>query len=383
MPTGATMGDPRVTAGSGQSRSASNGSDPVLPSVPFIRASMPHTEPMGFDQSRTLNATTQDLGVHDVVAYGYLRHIVIKVTATGAVDATDAVFNPEGPFNVLQDVVLSEPNGATIAQFNNGYELYLANKYGGYFGYNDPRRNLTTDGDGNFTFILRIPVEINARHGLGSLPNQNAASPFKVRLKLAPLATVYSAAPDTTAPSVRIQTHLEAYDQPSGSSGSATNQVTPPAMNTTQYWSVQNHNVNAGEQRIRLERVGNYIRNLIMVYYRTSSTRANGESDWPTELKLTLDTVPVETLDKGLFRARVYERYGYLPTSLESAGSQDNGVFPFDFCHEFAGTVGHENNDLWLPTLTSSRLEIQGNFTTAGTLYVLTNDISTAGNVFM
>lgn len=369
------------TAGSGQERSAKNGDAPVIPTVPFIRASMLHSEPMGFDQSRLLAATTTDLGVHDVTAYGYVRNVVIKVTATGASDATDAVFAADGPWNVLQDIILSEPNGATIAQFNNGFELYLANKYGGYLAYNDPRRLLTTDSDGNFAFTLRIPLELNQRHGLGALPNQNAASPFKVRLKLAPSTTVYTDVPDAVLPTVRVQTYLEAYDQPSGSTGSAQNMTTPPALNTTQYWSTQSYNVNAGEQRIRLERVGNYIRNLLFVFY--SAARADGETEWPEELRLTLDTVPIEVLDRALWRQRIYERYGYLLTSLDTAGSRDNGVYPYDFCHEFTGHVGMENNDLWLPTLTSSRLEIQGNFTGAGTLYVLTNDVSTAGNVFM
>ena len=61
----------------------------------------------------------------------------------------------------------------------------------------------------------------------------------------------------------------------------------------------------------------------------------------------------------------------------------DNGVFVYDFMHEFDGLYGRGNRDLWLPTLGSTRLEVQGSFGTAGTLTVLTNDVAIAGSVFI
>ena len=51
--------------------------------------------------------------------------------------------------------------------------------------------------------------------------------------------------------------------------------------------------------------------------------------------------------------------------------------------HEFDGTLGRENRDLWLPTLGSSRLEWQFTAANAGTLTVYTNDVAIAGPVFM
>jgi hypothetical protein len=42
-----------------------------------------------------------------------------------------------------------------------------------------------------------------------------------------------------------------------------------------------------------------------------------------------------------------------------------------------------ENRDLWLPTLGSTRLELQGSFGGAGVLTVLTNDVAIAGSVFI
>src|SRR5690606_27379986 len=105
---------------------------------------------------------------------------------------------------------------------------------------------------------------------------------------------VYSTAP-SSLPDVRVRVFLEAWDQPEASMAGATNQTTPPAMNTTQFWSSQVYNVNAGEQTIRLTRVGNYIRNLIFIYRDDSSpaTRSGGESEFPDPLRVYLDTRPV------------------------------------------------------------------------------------------
>ena len=49
----------------------------------------------------------------------------------------------------------------------------------------------------------------------------------------------------------------------------------------------------------------------------------------------------------------------------------------------FDGLLGRENRDLWLPTLGSTRLEIQGSFANAGNLTVYTNDVAIAGSVFL
>jgi hypothetical protein len=265
-------------------------------------------------------------------------------------------------------------------------------KWGGYRS-NDgadpaasPAYSAIASATGNFQFMLRIPIELNLRDSLGSLPNQNAAATFKLRLTLAGSAQVYGTVP-STLPSVRFRVFLEAWDQPEAQTAGQHNQTTPPAMNTTQFWSSQIYNVNAGAQTIRLTRVGNYLRNLIFIF--RSTTRASGNSQWPDPVTLYLDTRPIDIVEINNFRHQMYERTGFggglgatVPAN-ETPQGLDNGVFVYDFCHEFDGTLGRENRDLWLPTLGSTRLEIQGVFGLAGTLTVLTNDVAIAGNVFI
>lgn len=392
MPTAATQSPaapPRKTGSSDQK---------VMPTVPFIRASAKHREPAGIDKSLLLTTSDQDLGVFDIPAYGYVRNIVLLVTASGGTGGSPSVtLTEDGIFATLKNIYLTEPNGAVIAQFDSGYDLFLANKWGGYghvLGSDQraaPTYTAPTTAFASYQFMLRIPVELNLRDGLGSLPNQNAAATFKLRATLAKVADITGGTLPTTLPTVRVRAYLEAWDQPELSSAGQTNQVTPPAMNTTQFWTSQTYTVNAGQNTIRLTRVGNYVRNLIFILRRGGTTRSTGETDFAAvdPAYLYLDTRPLDIIEPNNWKQQHYDRSGFggavgsTTPAVETARGLDNGVRVYDFMHEFDGTYGHENRDLWLPTLGSTRLEIQGNFANAGTLKVLTNDVAIAGQVFI
>src|SRR5690606_16690688 len=102
--------------------------------------------------------------------------------------------------------------------------------------------------------------------------------------------------------------------------------------------------------------------------------RANGHTDLPDPLTMYLDTRPLDIIERNNVLNQMYERTGYgakvgtITPALDSPNGLDAGVFVYDFMHEFDGTLGKENRDLWLPTLGSTRLELQGNFGNAGTL---------------
>jgi hypothetical protein len=162
-------------------------------------------------------------------------------------------------------------------------------------------------------------------------------------------------------------------------------------MNTTQFWSSQQYNINAGQQTVRLTRVGNYIRNLIMVFRAASGTtqRVTNDAFMPDPTTLYLDTRPLDIIERNNWIQQMYERTGFggalaaTVPAKDVAKGLDSGVWVYDFMHEFDGTLGMENRDLWLPTLGSTRLELQGSFGGAGVLTVLTNDVAIAGSVFI
>lgn len=395
VPTAAT-----TAGGTAQSTKGRSTSQNVVSVVPFVRASAEHREPAGIDVSRQLTTSDQDLGVFDIPAYGYVRRIVILVTASGGTGGSPAVTNTEDtPWTTLKNIALTEPNGAVLSQFNSGYELHLANKWGGYkdsIGADfraSPTFTLFGATFASYQYMTAIPVELNLRDALGSLPNQNAGATFKLRLTLAKVADIAGGTLPTTLPTVRVRAFAECWDQPEASTAGATNQTMPPAMNTTQFWTGQTYTVLSGQNTIRLTRVGNYVRNLILILRRASTSRANGESDWADPTTLYLDTRPLDIIENNNWKHQMYERTGFgsqyataaaqVAPLADLAGASDNGVRVYDFMHEFDGTLGRELRDLWLPTLGSTRLELQGVFANAGSLTVLTNDVAIAGSVFM
>lgn len=391
MPTSAT-----TAGGTAQTRKPAGQTQAVSAVVPFIRASSEHREPAGIDVSKILTTGDQDLGVFDIPAYGYVRSIMLLVTASGGTGGSPAVTAVEdAPWSAIKNIALTEPNGATLSQFDTGLGLYLANKWGGYRDSigSDPKASPTYSAIGatftGFSFMLRIPVELNLRDTLGSLPNQNAAATFKLRMTLAAVGSIVTGTLPTTLPTVRVRAYLEAWDQPEVQTAGATNQLTPPAMNTTQFWSYQSYTINVGQNTIRLTRVGNYIRNLVMVQRRAGTSRVNGNADLADPTTLYLDTRPLDIIEPNNWRHQMYERTGFggasgtnVPAN-DTPGGLDNGVLVYDFMHEFDGTLGRENRDLWLPTLGSTRLELQFTAPQAGTLMVYTNDVAIAGSVFL
>lgn len=389
----ATLTSPNATAGgTAQSQQGSAAASPVSV-VPFIRASQEHRE-AALDVSRLQTASDQDLGAFPIPAYGFLRAICLLVQATGS-SVSGTTVTADAPFAAIKNITLAEPNGAVIYQANSGYDAYLIHKYGGYRGNNDPRAHpayaINAAASLNYSFFLRIPLEINLRDALGSLPNQNAAATFILRITLAAYTALATGGTVTTAPTVRIRAWSEEWDQPAISGEAGQNETTPPAMNTTQFWSVQQYPVTVGNINIRLTRLGNYLRN-ILVYFRDGSNARVSQlsANWPNPLTLYWDTRPQDVLEVNNWLGQIYERYGYSPiapgggaVAYDTANGLDTGVMSYDFCHEFDGSVGMELRDLWLPTLGSTRLELGGSFGVAGTLYVLTNDVSVAGNVFV
>lgn len=368
--TGQTTASPAVNAGSAGAK------------VPFTRASNLHREPAYYDHTVNLGTNTTAPPVMLVPAYGFLRSMLLKVT----IDATDSttatpVLADDGPFNVLSDITLQEPNGNPIYGPVDGYSAYLSNKYGGYRFASDPRATLDSSTSKKWVFFLRIPLEIDVRDALGSLPNQNSAAVFQVRLGLNTIANVFSTEPDAgSTTTVRVQSWAEEWDQPSADTLGQANETAPPAVNTTQFWSKQVYPLVDGVNVVRLTRVGYYIRNLLFVVRDSSGVRDG--SILPDLTTINLDSAPLDQIDSSVWAHSMSERYGYNGT-LDTAGALDTGVYAYDFTHDFDGKPGFETRNLWLYTVSSTRLEIRGTFGAAGQLQVLTNDVALANNVFL
>lgn len=363
------------------------GAQATLPQ-PFTRAAKEHQEPM-FDVSQPLGGSSVALGPFDVPAYGYMRGIWLYITASGGVSSVSTAIKEDAPWNVLSELALIDVNGANLTGPINGYDLYLINKWMGY-NLGDPKLSslysapvVGANGSGNFSLLLYVPVEISQRDGLGALPNANAASTYKLRTTIAPSTDIYSTAPNTTLPTIRVRAWLDAWTQPNATDlRGNSNSTQPPAMGTTQYLSKTTINLSSGFQTPRMTRVGSYIRNLLFIYRDASGSRSAGATAFPSDVSMYWDSKNLFTRNRDLWTAFQVRKTDYVQ-AVETAGGRDNGVWLEDFCHEFDGNVGNELRDGWLGTVQSTRLELSGNFTSSGTLTIITNDVAPAGPIFM
>jgi hypothetical protein len=375
-----------TTAGNtGQTTSPPPGSTTPVGQREFTAGSFRHRENTGYDQSGSLGAGPVQPPVLYVPATGFLDYIALRVdlVTTGASPALSA----DGPWNLFTDFTLQEPNGQPIVQLPTGYNAYLMNKYGGYRGaINDPKQWGTyvtpaAGTAGTTSFLLYVPVTVAIRDALGALPNQASNAQFQFRMNLAPFATVFTGT--ITACTYRIRAWVGSWLQPAAQSLGQSQATEPPEMDTTQFWTQVVLPLVAGQNYIEHQRKGLYMRQFIYVYRDNSVVRQ--ESQVFPIATVELDGNPLDIVDDFLWINQISERYGYGYNILgantnDTAGGKDAGVRPYDFAHDFDGSVGFETRKLWMYTLTTTRLRLLGTAAAAGSITIITNDVSIPGN---
>lgn len=339
---------------------------PAVAPLPFIYAAHEHVEP-AFDVSVTPGAAAVQAGIFDVPAYGFLRSINLVVTASGGT-LGPGVFSPDAPWNVLDEVTLLDVNGAPIVGPLTGFQLYIANLFGGYAYKSDPTLQPDFATGIAFAFQLRIPVEISHHDALGSIANQNAAASFKVRIRVSP-STVLFSTPPTTPPAVRLRGYLEAWSQPTATDmGGRTQETVPPRHGTTQYWSTQSFSIAAGARNLLVARVGNLVRMQILIVRDGTGARvANTALPDPIELRWDARQLLLEARTMRL--ARTAE-------TLAGTPLLPAGVLVYSWDRTALGHNGDGSPALWLPTVQATRLEYVASNWPAGTIELLTNDVA-------
>ena len=358
----------------------------AAPPRPFRIGTVSHEE-INYDVTTTLIAGTQDLTVLEIPPAGFLRGVYILVQGTSATNvATVAYTDNNAPFSVIDTIVFEDTNSKPIVGPFNGYDLYLVNKYGGYFNSSDPKQSTVytavtgAAGTITFDFVLRIPVELVARDALGSLPNKSGTNKFKVRIRLAPSAAVFST-PPTNAVSVRTRMVQEDWWEPDMTDlkGRPLAQ-NPPAVQTTQFWTKGTYSQGSGDQRIQLQQgLGYLIRNMLFINYPSSSVARTSTTDgnFPDPATLQFESNVVFDRLRPLWRDRISREYGY-NAAVETAGGRDYSVYPLPFTLDFGLQPGAETRRGYLPTADASRMEFRGNFGAATTFTTLVNYVAPA-----
>lgn len=333
--------------------------------IPFTRASRKKSRLLGQFGPVTLNTGQQMLPIIQAGVGGYLRKLRLLVTGTTSGNSAATAFQNDAPFNVLQNITFTSPNGDSIISILDGFALYALNKYGAFATgavdpVADPSFSKTTGSGatgGSFQFVIDIPLEIDARDAFCSLQNMAANQQFQLQLGLNSIAQLYSTAP-TTAPQVTITAVMEYWSAPNSTNTDGNVQATAPigdgsvALVQTQSPAL----VPNAQQNIQLLNVGNVIRNSIFILRDSSGVR--DETDWPAVTNFYVNNDLWYRKDKALWRTQQAREYGFktAPTAAPTAGALDNGVYILtDFMNDGSGAgdgvvSGSNNRDLWLVT---------------------------------
>lgn len=394
--------------------------------IPFARASKWHIEQSNQQQNISLSAGQQVFNF-PIASYGYLSAILITVQLSGALGGSAMTYFEDAPYSLLSQVQLSDVNGVPIFQLS-GFHAYLAAKYGGYrfFGldsviggvpFDSPTtafigasntifgggpqaaKNAQTNnvvsygtyfqppiagaGGMNTKFVLPIFLEFGL-DGMGCLPNMDASARYNLQLTVAGGANVSAVTGPyvtggticTTLPTMSLTVEILARSQPPAQDMFGNmNSIAPPAVGTVQYWTNQTASGLAnGANTIQLTRVGNLIRNHILVWRSSSATlnpRAGAElADMPSLFEMDWDVGQRYVAQAATLRLmNGYGVYGF---------DMPNGVIVLPNTLDPDKLPISEYGDEWLGTVGATKLTLRytpGAAASGGSVSVLTNDI--------
>jgi len=334
-----------------------------------------------YDVTVTLGASTQTLTPqYEIPSTGFLngvyvlvQHTVTSSTATATSTSTGVgVLTENGPYNVIDNLIFTDTNNSEIMGPIDGWDLYIISKFGGYCFQDDPEVNTdlfaatanataSSSAAGSFTFMLRLPVELVPRDALGSLPNKSSSTPFKIKTTVAAIATVFANSA-TVGAALRFRMFPDSYWEPTATDGSGNPIASnPPAVNTTQYWNKTPYAQTGGASMSELltNSTGFPVRGLIFVLSAATGGRATGESSFPDNFKLQLQSNLLMDRPRIYWKRKITEAYGYLGAG-DAAGQKDNGVYAKPYCMDFYPKPGWENRRQYLRTTDGMRLQMKG-----------------------
>ena len=326
---------------------------------------------------------------------GFLRdlevYFQIATTGNGATVAVAA--GTDIPWNLINNLQVTNAAGDTIYVPISGFDLYLINKYSGiYQAPNcDPRRDpvfaaLTTGAGATVptgAFMLRIPFETDPRDAFCALPNLAANKAYQLLINFAALSTLYAGgtAPTGNTTTLTYTIVMNYWSQPNAQNGQGYPQSTAPGgVGSVSLWRKQTQVVSGGNKVIQLTNVGNVIRWLAFTLYSNAGTPLRDDTDWPGIVYIRLNNDPLFYKPSAFWLSEMRQayEYGQAAGTKDTADNLDTGVYVIsEFMRQHGNVQVDSPRDQYLVTLDSTLIQYEAaNFGgSAGTLFILSNEI--------
>lgn len=377
MPAGLTNPAPSDAPVGQQKKGAAAGTT----MIPFARSSKWHIEQGDTRTGIAINVAAPGTFNFPIPSYGFLSAVLLTVTASGGAGVA-AVAYEDAPWSIIQAIQLNDVNGVPIWQLS-GYHAYLASKFGSYrlFGIDGSTQASVYQGvqtNGNFKFVLPIYLEFGT-DGMGCLPNMDASARYNLQVILASgnaaaTGPVYTTAP-TGYPTLNMQVEVLCRSQPPAVDMFGNrNSVTPPAVGTIQYWTVQTFTALTGQQTLQLTRVGNLIRNHFLVFRDTANgTRATAET---TDIPIGAIEFDWDSGVRYVSNIATQRQLTFLSQGIDNP----NGVVLYQNSYDPDKLAVSEFGDEWMATVGATKLTFRFTPQASCGLTVLTNDIVPASS---
>lgn len=318
------------------------------------------------------------LPLQDIAPGDFTSGVYVDVQCTTAGNSANTAFAADGPFSAIQYIELLDPQG-TPFQAYLGWELMLWDSIGGWTGQSIPTFSpnyLATTGSGatggSFAFTLRIPAELFCRDGAGTLFNGSTAAQFKVRITVAPSASIYTT-PPTALAAINFSLNSHGYQVPQAFGPTTGRAYAPEPPGGQIYQNIYRQVVPIvlGQNIVYFNRKSFLYRQIVFVFRDNTGARVNTIAVNNHNVKI--DNVDVFNGTFRQFRQITWERNRW----QNGVTDMPAGVLGLSWCYDMDGTNGGETRDQYVPTQPGSICEYRFDAAAAGgTLTILYNDVS-------
>lgn len=380
MPAPTTAKKPAQKSGQGQVRPRS-----------FLIGTQTVMEGGDYDQTSTA-LTGQAFQPWSLQATGWLAELIFLVTGTFTSAGTPTL-TADAPWILFSNIELDDVNNEAVFGPFDGYTWFLANKYGGYYDFDDPATAaayaVTLGTTSTIQFVMRLPLEIVNRDPIGPVASVNNTAALTLKLTLNTLSNVF-ASNVPTASSLRVRGTQRFYWEPKKADKQGRPiQGSPPAAGTTQYWTQGSVPIAAAgtiNQQL-ITGLGYPWRQYIFLYRDNSGTRSGGETNWPDPiigLKFEANMLLTQ-YNKALWQEMMSQMWDYPASTMDVRGAgtvpgKENGVYMLNWNADFyQHAPGSETRRSYLITSPGSNFIFNGAMGSAGNLYTIVNYVAPGG----
>ena len=361
---------------------------PALAPWPFPVGVFDEETQSSYDETVTMKTSSVQFPDVQIEPDGWSRGWWFNFDIVVASNEATVAFEEDFPFCAVDTVLLKGTNvPQTFGPFG-GYDWGTINKYGGYQPVGDPRNDQAYNGgtagsggtDGSAHFFLYLPLEISQADALGDLQNQSDNSVYRVAVTLAASTSVYSTAP-TDLPTVTLTVEQDSYSEPVAALALNGRQImnSPPVPGTRQCWQQEDDSaIPAASHTTKITNgIGYAYRNVILKLL--TSTRADGEDDYPDPLEVWLGGTRIKYLGNDMWKTKMGRRYGLISTTADGALGPENGIRVLNWDQDVNMGPGNSARRKLLRTQDGNVFKIVGTYGGAGTLYITSNYVIPRG----